>query len=733
VESSVETKDPDLTRFKRQFDEYLDNTQESRQLAEKCRDYKDGKQWTAAEEAVLKKRKQPVITDNKIQDKVNTLMGLERQQRTDPKAYPRNPADADSADAATDALRYIADKCDYQRSSRRPAMDNLIVEGLCFGLSTVEKEGDYPCISMEHIRWDRGYYDIRSQRDDFSDGTYCGYFTWMDLDDAKLEFKDKETELEQTFNGEAQSERTVEDKPRYCVSVNGRKRVQVFTHFHKVKGVWQESKWCKGGILEAPKPCTFKDENGKPQCPMEIQALYRDADGNPYSAVERFLDLQDEHNKRRSKMLHLLNSKRLITQKGSFEDINAARTELHKPDGVLEVNANIDQVRVEDNLNAADGQWRLMEQTANALAMTGPNAALQGQTGSISGRAKQLDQQSGALMLSPIFDALDAWETRMYRQAWNRVRQFWKAPMWIRVTDDEQKLKFVGLNQPVTYGEQQAEALKGQQMPDEQKAAMVAQIAQHPDVHKPAVGPGNTFLKRNDVARMDVDIIISRSEDTVNIQQEQFEILAGIAEKRPEVPFTAILKLSGLRADVKRQVEDEMKGGAEGQQQVMALQQQAEALQQQQEAMQEQAKTLADAKMQIDQDAEAVKADHEQVKAALGQLNEKEASLEVKEAQFEAAVAKAMASLTVQDTKLQLHEVQSAANDQQAQIEDDKGNLTQAAQDAVRQIADLVTQFTQHATQAHEQLQQFAATQAAPRPLVKALRRTKDGFVPEYH
>jgi hypothetical protein len=541
VKTETEFQGDDLETARVQFEEYADGTVTPRTLAEKCRDYRDGNQWTEEEKIVLRKRKQPIITDNKIQDKCDTLLGIEKQMRTDPKAFPRTPGDEGAAEAATDALRFIADQSDFNRTVRKPAADNLMVEGLCAGHVIVEKKkGRPPKVCMEHIRWDRIYYDIHSLREDFEDKSYCGYFRWMDFSQARLEFKGREEALEASFSSEsaAGSDRSLDDKPRYTMIVSKRKRVQVFKHFMLKEGVWHEGVWCRGGWLEDLKPCSYKDEYGEPQCCMELQALYRDAEGHPYGSVQRYLDLQDEHNKRRSKMLHLLNAKRVITRKGAVEDINQVRAEVHKPDGVVEVNGDPNEFRVEDNLSEAQGQWQLMQDTNLALSQTGPNDALAGQSGSISGRAKQLDQQSGALPISPLFEALDGWETRMYRQAWHRVKQYWTAEMWIRVTDDENKPRFVGLNQPVLQGDMLAEQLKAQQIPVEEKQMQLQQIASNPEMQQPVVEGGKPKLK-NEVAVIDVDIIIDRTADTVNIQQEQFETLAMIAEKRPEVPFSS--------------------------------------------------------------------------------------------------------------------------------------------------------------------------------------------------
>jgi hypothetical protein len=104
----------------------------------------------------------------------------------------------------------------------------------------------------------------------------------------------------------------------------------------------------------------------------------------------------------------------------------------------------------------------------------------------------------------------------------------------------------------MTQGELLAKQLGQQQLPEDQKQAALQQIAMHPEAQQPAV--------ENSVAEMDVDIIISRSEDTVNIQAEQFEILASIAEKRPEVPFDVIIDMSQLRSETKRLIRDRISG-----------------------------------------------------------------------------------------------------------------------------------------------------------------------------
>lgn len=688
-----------------QFEDFCAATISMRALAKKCRDYKDGNQWTADERKTLEKRKQPCITDNKIQDKVDTLMGLEKQQRTDPKAYPRNPGDEGAAEAATDALRYVADACDYQKTARKPMVENLIVEGWCYAEIYMDKKSKDRDICAEHIRVDRGYHDVRSLRPDFADKEYAGYFTWMDASVVRGMFKNAESVIDDSFaDGTAPGTDTEhEDKPNRYIEVNGnRKRLQVFTHYHKKDGVWMASRWCKGGFLEAPKHSSYQDEDGNPDCNIEVQALYRDSEGACYGRVQRDLDQQDEHNKRRSKLLHLLNTKRLIARKGEFDSVNKARAELHKPDGVLEPN-DIDQIRVEDNLDLAQGQFQLLQYTDAQLASTGPNAALMGQSGQISGRAKELDQASGSLPLLPVFDAIDAIEIRIYRKMWLCIRQFWTDEKWIRVTDDERKLKFVSLNQQETYGDRAAEQLKTADMPDDQKRQMLEQIAQDPQMRQPIIGPDGKPVRRNDVAKMDIDIIISRSADTVNIQAEQFEIIAGLAEKRPEVPFSVIIEASQLRADMKRRILDALPGGGDP-----AAQQAQAAMQQVQQAAQE----VEAMKAEAEKAKAAAEAEQAQVAVAAAELEVDRANLAKERAQFEQRVAEA-AVAGMEDAAKQTEQTQAET---QGLVQEINQQLAEVTQTVAQQSEAIMQAAAEQLQQIPQIVAQAVEQQAASRP-----------------
>jgi hypothetical protein len=153
-----------------------------------------------------------------------------------------------------------------------------------------------------------------------------------------------------------------------------------------------------------------------------------------------------------------------------------------------------------------------------------------------------------------IYAGVEAWELRIYRQIWARVRQFWTAPMFIRVTDDEGAPEFIGVNQVEQGFDEMGFPVQSMQ---------------------------------NQLGQMDVDIMLDSVPDTANVQQEQFETLVELARMYgpQEVPFDDLLMLSAMPG--KREVMDKRKGRAE----------QAGQAQQQMQQMQAQ---LAQAGMQAD-------------------------------------------------------------------------------------------------------------------------------------
>lgn len=525
-------------------------TADSRAEAERDRDYRNGSQWTASEIATLQKRKQPIVTIDRIGPKVDFLLGMEAGQRNDPKAYPRTPKEEQGASAATDSLRYVMQANEWD-AIRSDAFDNFIVEGSCGADVFVEEGRDGYEIRVRHIPWDRMFFDPHSRRKDFSDAKYKGQFLWMDADEAAARWPDGADLFESALSTETTGPGdTFDDVPKFRWADPKRKRVRVVSMWsYEGGGKCFYSVFTKAGILERMES-PYTDEDGRQVDGFVFGSCFVDRDGSRFGVVRRWISLQDEINKRRSKAMHLLSVRQVKAEKGAVEDVAKARAELARPDGYVEVTPGMVFEPLPTNDMAA-AQFQLLQEAKSEIDAVGVNAALSGTEGRVmSGRALMARSEQGLNELGPAFDAFKRWQLQVYRRVWMCVRQFWTAEKWIRVTDDADNVRFVGLNQPMTMGEQLLEEARqqGVQITPEmqQQAAMDPRMQQIVGV-------------KNNVAEMDVDIILDAVPATASLQAEQFQMLADMAGKGVPIPPSALIEASSLRD--KQKILEAMNGG----------------------------------------------------------------------------------------------------------------------------------------------------------------------------
>lgn len=519
---SEETGKLSVTELVSMFEASEEATYEARKQAEEDRDYHDGKQLSDEELKALKKRGQPPYIDNRIKTKIDYLVGLEKQQRINPKAQPRTPVHEHDAEAASQALRYVADEqlFDYKRSA---VWRNLLVEGVG-GYDVSVKQGyDGVEIVLRRLAWDRIFYDPHSSELDFEDASYKGSVLWMDYDDALRLYPDGEEALSETMASVTASD-TYDDKPKYNLWADKkRRRVRIVQIWVKRGEEWHFAEFTKGGILKAG-PSPYKDDKGQSDCGMFIQSAYVDRDNNRYGLVREMKLLQDAINKRNSKALHLLNTAQVVAKRGAVDDVEKARREVARPDGWIEVNDMggplLESFQFNTRQDLAQGQVLLLQEAKQSIDLKGPNATAMGDkaqgSAAASGKAIIASQQGGMVSLGDLLDNLRHLDIRVFRAIWNRIRQFWTGEKWIRVTDDERNIKWVGIN---------VDPMRMQQ------------IKQNPENAERIVGGiGN-------VAELDCDISIDEAPDSVVPALEQFEALVQLKQfdANNELPFRALV------------------------------------------------------------------------------------------------------------------------------------------------------------------------------------------------
>ena len=536
-------------------------TDSSRALAERDRDYYDHKQLTADQIRVLRKRRQPEIVIPRVQAKVNFLLGYEASQRTDPRGFPRTPDDEEAADACTDALRYTKDVTGLDMSASQ-VWENMLVEG--FGgleaLVETELDGDAD-VEIKRHHWDRLWYDAHSREHDFTDAKHLGSLVWLDADSAVALYAhvpDIETIINQTVSDDRS--RTYGDRPHWkqWATSGARKRVRIVQCYYKCapvgggKECWHWAIYTKGGIIEQGR-VPYVDERGRSLCPMILQAAFVNRNNERYGIVRAMIGAQDEINSRRSKMLHEASVRQFLYEDGALDDVELTKAELAKADGAVKVVPGF-KFEMVDRSKEIAAHSALQQEAKQEIEQMGPNAAMLGKGPDASGRSKLVDQQGGQIEIAVLLDRHRHFKHRVYKLIWAIIRQYWTAQKWLRVTDDQDNIKFVGLNRPVTLAEDLiAEAVR-KGIDAEDAKAVLRNKARDPNL---AQQLQQVVRYENVPAEMDMDIILDPVPDTANVQQEQFGIIGDVAKAVPLPPTLAVrlvVEASALRADKKKRI-----------------------------------------------------------------------------------------------------------------------------------------------------------------------------------
>lgn len=541
-----------LTSLKRRFMEARDMTAEARREAEIDDDYLNGYQWTPAERRALALRKQPDLVFNRVRPAVYGMLGVLRQGKSDPRAFGRNPDDDDAADVATKVLRYVGDKARFA-NMRIDAAQDYLSKGVCAVIVEGDQDGNIP---LTQVRWEEFFYDPRSRRRDFKDARYLGIAKWVYADSLKRMFGKDAGDVDSAIDawGAAPLDPSFQDRPRTQAGAwydKKLRRVMLVEMYYNDSGTWERCVFYGEKLLETG-PSPYKNEKGEPVCPIEAMTCYIDRDNNRYGVIRDMRGPQDEVNKRRSKLLHILNHRQVFAENELALNANAetVRKEAALPDGVLPIGWK--PVPLTD---VAGPQMELLNEAKAEIERQAPNPAILGRLGNEeSGRAQLVRQQSGLTELAVVLGGIEDWELRVYRQIWARAKQFMTAPAWVRITDDAGAPEYVGINQPV-HGP--------------------PQVGIHPETGQPGlIRPVMGY--KNALGMLDVDITIDVTPHVANVEQEQF--LALVELRRSGVPIDPMLLIQASSLPGKGKIIEAMQAQSQEpnpQQQMQMAEQQA--------------------------------------------------------------------------------------------------------------------------------------------------------------
>ena len=489
-DDSVSGDDEDLLKS------ILKNIRESRtHFAEWRKDAKEdydfyaGKQWDEDDVQVLNEQKRPPVTFNRTARTVNSVAGLEVQNRQEVRYYPRkivDPQEAGATEMLTDASKWVRDECDAEDEESESFQDSLIC-----GMGWTETRLDYECYSDGMVVIERGDplefgVDHTAKKRNCEDSK----FRYRIKTYSRAEFKDKWPDADvpkvSFFDTEDADQLTQDLTPGgYSPLLNNeiegdRKTIQVcqyqyynVTKFHMVQ---DES----GQMVEMPverfkQARSMLDEKGlkytreaKPkrkymQCFITAESILdksdnavndftlhcitglRDRNKNTWFGIVRMMkDPQRWANKWLSQIQHILNtnakSGKLLWETGAFKNAAKAKQEWSSPDAMAELNAG-GLAKVEQ-LNAAaypDGIDRLLQYAMSAINdVPGVNLELMGLANRDQANVlEQSRKQAGVTILAVFFDALRRYRKKQGRTLADFIINYISDGRLIRITGDQ--------------------------------------------------------------------------------------------------------------------------------------------------------------------------------------------------------------------------------------------------------------------------------------------------------
>lgn len=500
----------------RLLENFLDEAREQpfwRQSAEIEADYYDGNQLDSETLASMRERGMPPLVFNYIAPTVNTVLGMEAKTRTDWRVKANRPGDKQADDVA-EALNVRLNEA--ERLSRADwAVSDAYAAQTKVGMGWVEvgRESDpfLPSYRVGYVNRREIWWDWRARHPELLDARYLFRRKWYDEDHLEAMFPQHkeiihhalagwpfwdpgpmiETNLASSWDIERDS--SLDDKEwRDTV----RRRLALYEVWYRV--------WVRGHVLRMPdgRVVEFDRKNEKHVRAVAMNAVpveaatyskvrlswwigphkivdvptpyphnyfpyipfwgYReDRTGVPYGLIRGMRSPQDAINARRSKLMWLLNAKRVTADDDSVKnrDHSSARQEVGRPDAYIILNPErrnkrAEAFKVESDLPLSAQQFNMLQEDKESLQDTGgifKSMLGKRESGAESGVAINSLIEQGTMTLAEINDQYRMSRRRVGEMLLTLVKEDLNKQSDVEVTIDRGlgRKKKVTLNQTV--------------------------------------------------------------------------------------------------------------------------------------------------------------------------------------------------------------------------------------------------------------------------------------------
>lgn len=567
----------DASKLREWFRAAVSHGQEWREEAREDYDFVRGKQWKEEDRRALTTKGRPALTINKIRPHLNILSGYQRVNRYELSFEPRTNDDYDSCALRKGVTKYILDHSDYNDVESAVFMDGVI-GGI--GWFHVYYDWDYATMDGE-IVIDRVspfdmYVDPESRRRDYRDAKFISRAKWADKEELTLIYPERAEEIRTSFRlyDEAEQVEMVKTEPMWY-DKNSRKvrlvemwykEIETKPRYVLADGTITADEPPLGvmyGVVDVPVEAvkltvfmgdTVLEEMDSPYehgyFPFVPYLVYHYDEGDvPCGLVRDIKDPQRELNKKRSQILHILNTQ---GNSGLITEVSATTEEQReqyrkfgsKPGAILTVeDGTLTGGRIRE-ITPPNPPYGLItsaqESEGDIPKITGINESMLGISApQQSGRAIELNQRQAVTNIAPFFDNLRTAKRQIAQLLWGElghkglIPQYYTEEKVFRIVGESGQEQFVTVNQQV----QQVD---------------------------PATGMVITSVL-NDLSQGNYDVIISDEPYNVSQRQGQFWALVDAISKLglpSSLLFDKLIMLSDIpdKQDIIRRIQAQQEG-----------------------------------------------------------------------------------------------------------------------------------------------------------------------------
>lgn len=407
-------------------------------------------QWDSKDASKLIKKGIPVLNINLIKKTIDVISGYQRQNRSDIKYYPIENGDTLVSEMISRIAMWV-----MKTNQSRNYISEAFKDAITTGVGWFYPEMDY---SKDIING-----DIRVRHESCFNMLYDPYFTELDMSDcdyiirqklvnkrkAKQLWPDKAKDIEEMSGAKSDYSfrqdavvasdqgnqvlaweywyRCTEDK-QFAVSINGdmqeitEDQVEEYSTMEDIEIISRKVPSVKvaimigGGVGETKPVVVYHDEspdlpNDFPFIPVwcYLTTSYSEWDKKLQGVIRPLRDPQREKNKRRSQIMHMLNSvasSGYDIEKGAYDDVNQFAT--GGAGKIFNRNRGFAPAQRIPAPEMPASVIQLEQMFSNDITMIGANADLMGNMSEkgAAGITIQLRQKQGMTALQEIFDNL---------------------------------------------------------------------------------------------------------------------------------------------------------------------------------------------------------------------------------------------------------------------------------------------------------------------------------------